>query len=250
MGDSYPGGTDICGCLGRRDTFRPFGEWTPPTSYSRSSWGLAPMCNPMATPGLDLLLSTSGGTSTLAAQFIAQQLGEVGIDVIVDSLDQSAYTGKYASGSFDVDQAIAAQRRTTDVTTRQAGWAKAWNVWSDDLPYAYLLPPSRLRHHRRRPAPRQPRRAERRDAPCDQPADPLLDAGTGELRLQVGRLRGSADLGAGRPANPTTTHTRARPKGGRTLAVSPSMSMASAMYQRHGDTQVRASREPVDCDSV
>ena len=37
-----------------------------------------------------------------------------------------------------VDDALQAQRATDDDDARQAEWAKIWNAFADDLPYAFL----------------------------------------------------------------------------------------------------------------
>jgi peptide/nickel transport system substrate-binding protein len=37
-----------------------------------------------------------------------------------------------------VDQALQAQRQTDDYSARKAEWAKIWNAFADDLPYAFL----------------------------------------------------------------------------------------------------------------
>jgi ABC-type transport system substrate-binding protein len=120
------------------------------------------------------------GAPTSPAQYLQQQLENVGMDVTIDDLEQVTFVQKFVQGEYDtvylgsffgaadpdgsypfitskgaapetliklnfaryrnpaVDAALQAQRNTDDDAERQAEWAKIWNAFAEDLPYAFL----------------------------------------------------------------------------------------------------------------
>jgi ABC-type transport system substrate-binding protein len=126
------------------------------------------------------IMTITSGAPTEPAQFLQQQLEEVGMDVTIDDLEQVTFIQRFVSGDYDtvylgsffgaadpdgsypfitskgaapetliklnfaryrnpeVDAALQAQRMTDDDATREAEWAKVWNAFAEDLPYAFL----------------------------------------------------------------------------------------------------------------
>lgn len=126
------------------------------------------------------IMTITSGAPTEPAQFLQQQLEQVGMDVTIDDLEQVTFVQRFVSGDYDtvylggffgaadpdgnymfitsknaapetliklnfaryrnpeVDAALQAQRATDDDATRQAEWAKVWNAFAEDLPYAFL----------------------------------------------------------------------------------------------------------------